>query len=116
MGNISDKTRNGAMLSKIKTIFLPEVLKDLVYVADCSFPADGNLEAAGDDVRFISRMPATFGMVSKVIREAWDAGRWELVDSYASRKETAEHWVYETVRKISGKTFEFIAVCSSSMD
>jgi hypothetical protein len=33
-GNSSDKTWNGAMLEKVKTVFPPEVLRDLIHVAD----------------------------------------------------------------------------------
>lgn len=70
-GNSSDKTWNKTMLSKVKTMFPPEALKDMIYVANCSFITEDNLKVAGDKVKFISRMPATFGVVSKVIREAW---------------------------------------------
>lgn len=97
-------------------MFPPEVLEDLIYVADCSFVTDDNLGAVGDDVKFISRMPATFGVVSKVIKQAWDSDQWVFSGFCASRKEAAEYWVYETVDKVGGKDFRLAVVWSSSMD
>ncbi len=94
----------------------PEVLEDLVYVADCSFLSDDNLRVVGDEAKFISRMPATHGEVSKVIKEAWDADQWAFAGSCASRKEAAEYWVQETVHKIGRQDFRFSVVRLSGMD
>jgi transposase len=115
-GNSSDKTWNRKTLGKVKTMFAPEVLKDLIYVADSSLVTDENLKEAGGQVRFISRMPATYGLVAETIKKAWDLDLWELVGSHASRKEAAEYWVYETVHRINEIDYRLIAVCSSSLD
>jgi hypothetical protein len=39
-GNSSDKTWNGATLEKVKTVFPPEVLRDLIHVKDSPTPID----------------------------------------------------------------------------
>ncbi len=72
-GNPSDKTRNRKTLGKVKAMFLPEVLKSLIYVADCSLVTDENLKEAGNQVRFISRMPATYGLVAETVKKASDS-------------------------------------------
>lgn len=115
-GNSSDKTWNRKTLGKGKTMFPPEIPKDLIYVADSPLVTDDNLKEAGDQVKFISRMPATYGLVAETIREAWDSDAWEPAGSYASRKKAAEYWVYETVRRIGEIDYRLIAVRSSSLD
>ncbi len=115
-GNSSDKAWNRTMLGKVKTMLPPEVLKDLIYVADCLLVTDYNLKEAGDQVKFVSRMPATYGLVAETIKEAWDSDLWEPAGSYASRKEAAEHWVYETAHRIGEIGYRLIAVRSSSLE
>lgn len=115
-GNSSDKTWNRKALGKVKTMFPPEILKDLIYVADSSLVTDENLKEAGNQVKFISRMPATYGLVAETIKKAWDLDLWEPAGSYASRKEAAEYWVYETVHRMGEIDYRLIAVRSSSLD
>ena len=115
-GNSSDKTWNRKTLGKVKTMFPPEILKDLIYVADSSLVTDENLKEAGNQVKFISRMPATYGLVAETIKKAWDLDLWEPAGSYASRKEAAEYWVYETVHRTGEIDYRLIAVRSSSLD
>ena len=97
-------------------MFPSEILKDLIYVADSSLVTDDNLKEAGNKVKFISRMPAAYGLVGKTIKKAWGLDLWEPAGSYASRKEAAEYWTYETVHRIGEIDYRLIAVRSSSLD
>lgn len=90
-GNSPDKTWNRKTLGKVKTLFPSEVLKDLIYVADYSLVTDYNLKGAGDQVKFISRMPATYGLVDETIKKAWDSDLWEPAGSCVNDNPILDH-------------------------
>lgn len=51
---------------KVKTVFPPEVLRDLIHVADSFLVTYDNLEDAGADIKSMSPMPAAYGPVLPV--------------------------------------------------
>lgn len=116
-GNGSDKKWNGVTIARLKDLFPKEVLKDLIYVADSSFVTEGNLEeAAKHEVKFVSRVPATFAVTSELIEKAWEEDKWESIGGFSSQKGAAHYWACEYPHKIAGRDYRFIVVRSSSMD
>ena len=116
-GNESDKEWSGGAIARFKDLFPKEALKDLIYVADSSFVTEANLEeAAKQEIKFVSRVPATFALVGELIGKAWEEDKWEPIGCFSSKKGAAHYWAQEYLHKIAGREYRFIVVRSSSMD
>ena len=54
-------------------------------------------------------MLVTHELVSETIKKALNSDCWEPAGSYASHKEVAQYWIYETVHRIGEPYYWFIA-------
>jgi transposase len=122
-GNTSDKTANNAILTNISKRMADVGLKAgaCIYIADSAMITEDNLKAIGDDLLFISRLPATYNECGRVIAEAVKNDSWDEVGSIAQTKPTAHrpatHYkVYETEVVLYGKTYRAVVVHSSAHD
>ena len=61
-------------------------------------------------------MLGTYGLVAKIIKEAWNSDHWEPAGFHASRQGAAEYWAHETVHRIGEPYCRLILARSSSMD
>ena len=95
-GNASDKTLNNELLGGVSKHMARHGLKPgaFVYVADSAFVTPDNLEKSRDkNVKFLTRLPATYKACSRAISEAVIAENWidfgELNQTPATKKRPA---------------------------
>jgi len=122
-GNTSDKTANNAILTHISKRMADVGLEAgaSIYIADSAMITEDNLKAIGNDLLFISRLPATYSECGRVITEAVKKDSWEEVGAIAQTKPTAHrpatHYkTYETEVVLYGKTYRAVIVHSSAHD
>ena len=122
-GNASDKTLNNELLSTISKHMAHHGLSKnaFVYVADSAFVTKENLKKAGDQTKFVSRLPATYKECSRVIQEAVQRNAWvdigQLAETKGSKKRPAAHYkVYDSTVTFLGRSYRAIVVHSSAHD
>jgi transposase len=92
-----------------------------VYIGDSAMVTETNLKVMGDDIRFISRLPATYNECDRVISEAVEKDEWEdlgvLAETGATvKRPSAVYKAFESKIVLYGKTYRAIVVHSSSHD
>jgi len=91
-GNEDDKTISRAILSRISSYMAKYEIDDkgYIYTGDCSMVTGDNLAFMGGldnpEVKFISRMPATFGMVDTLTKEAVSENMWAGIGILSEEK------------------------------
>jgi hypothetical protein len=116
-GHRSDKTLNAEMIDRLVQALTPEQLRDLIYVADSALVTGPNLarlERAG--IRFVSRCPETFAVVTAAKAAAWAADAWIPVGRLALRADGATYWASEQSGLIEGRTYRLVVYRSSASD
>jgi transposase len=123
-GNASDKTLNNELLGGISRHMARHGLEPgaFVYVADSAFVTPDNLQKAQDNnVKFITRLPATYKECSRAIAEAIAADDWIDFGTLNKKRATlkrpaAEYRGYETTVDLYGQPYRAIVVHSSAHD
>jgi transposase len=123
-GNASDKTLNNELLAGVSRHMARHGLKPgaFVYVADSAFVTPANLEKAKDkNVKFLTRLPATYKECSRAISGAVCADDWidlgKLNQTPATKKRPAAYYRgFETTVELYGETYRAIFVHSSAHD
>jgi transposase len=123
-GNSSDKTLNNELLGGVSKHMARHGLKPgaFVYVADSAFVTPGNLEKAKEkNVKFLTRLPATYKECSRAISDAVFADNWvdfgKLNETAATLKRPAASYRgYETRVELYDETYRAIVVHSSAHD
>ena len=122
-GNGSDKTINNVILSNISKHMAQNGIEPggFVYIADSAMVTAKNLSVIGDQVLFISRLPATFKACPEAITAAVDADRWQdlgvLSVTRPTKKRPAAHYkAYETQVVIKNKPYRAVVIHSSAHD
>ena len=123
-GNASDKTLNNVLLGGVSKHMARHGLKPgaFVYVADSAFVTPDNLEKSmQENVRFLSRLPATYKECARAITEAVSADTWmefgNLNETPATQKRPAAYYRgFETTVTLYGETYRVIVVHSSAHD
>lgn len=107
-GNGSDKTLNADMLAALADHFSPEQLQQLVYVADFALVTGPNLATlATQDLRFVSRLPETFGAA---------AATWIPVGRMGVRADAATYHAAEQTAVIDDRSYRLVVYRSSHLD
>lgn len=76
-GNHSDKRGNAEAIDELVATLSPEALRATMYVADSALCTGPNLQKMREvGLRFVTRLPDTFGAVEAVKRQAWAENRW----------------------------------------
>jgi transposase len=122
-GNASDKKLNNGLLTEISKK-LADVGIDpagSIYIADSALVTEENLRLMGDETRFISRLPATFGEHQRLIEQAVQNGSWQdygiLAATAPTRNRPGVHYRgCETTVTLYGQTYRAIVVHSSAHD
>lgn len=71
-GNLDDKKWNKNLIENLAENIMPEILKDMVYVADSALVTSVNLSLIEKQkLKFISRLPNTFNLASELIEKAF---------------------------------------------
>ena len=123
-GNASDKTLNNELLGGISKHMARHGLQPgaFVYVADSAFVTPGNIETAKDkNVKFLTRLPATYKECGRAISDAVIADNWidfgNLNQTPATQKRPAAHYRgVDTTVDLYGETLRAIVVHSSAHD
>jgi len=122
-GNGSDKTINNEVLSTISKHMADHGIKKqgFIYIADSAMVTRKNLEEIGDDIQFISRMPATYNECSRLIKQGIEKNDWDelgtLADTKGSEKRPASVYkTWETEAVLYGKSYRAVVVHSSAHD
>jgi transposase len=123
-GNASDKTLNNELLGGVSKHMARHGLKPgaFVYVADSAFVTPDNLERSKDkNVKFLTRLPATYKECGRAISDAVAADDWTdfgtLNQTPATKKRPAACYRgHETTVEIDGETYRAIVVHSSAHD
>ena len=123
-GNASDKTLNNALLSGISRHMARYGLEPgaFVYVADSAFVTPDNLQKAQDnDVKFVTRLPATYNECGRAIAQAVAADDWidigKLNETQATLKRPAAYYRgYETTVDLYEAPYRAIVIHSSAHD
>ena len=123
-GNASDKTLNNELLGGVSRHMARHGLEPgaFIYVADAAFVTPDNLAKAKDkNVKFLTRLPATYKECHRAISDAVAADSWvdlgELNQTPATKKRPAAYYRgFETTVALDGKTYRAIVVHSSAHD
>jgi len=122
-GNASDKSVNNDVLSEISKYMAAHGLSTgaFIYIADSAAITKKNLKTIGQDILFISRLPATFKECDRAIKEAVAKDAWEDVGVIAQTKPTAKrpaayYKSYETEVTLYGESYRAVVIHSSAHD
>ena len=123
-GNASDKTLNNELLGGVSRHMARHGLKPgaFVYVADSALVTPDNLEKAKDrNVKFLTRLPATYKACGRAISEAVFADDWidigELNQTPSTTKRPAAVYRgFETTVELYDEAYRAIVVHSSAHD
>lgn len=123
-GNASDKTLNNELLGNISRHMAKHGLGPgaFVYVADSAFVTPANLKSADQkQIRFLTRLPATYNECSRAIRQAVTADDWidigTVNQTHATAKRPAAHYrIFETKVELYERSYRALVVHSSAHD
>ncbi len=122
-GNASDKTINHRVLSEVSRHLKAHGVEEgaFIYIADAAMVTEANLAQAGEQTRFITRMPATYNEHERVVLSAIEADRWTEVGRIAQTRPTknrpgAEYRVHESTVTLYGTQYRAVVVHSSAHD
>jgi transposase len=120
-GNTSDPAWNNLNLKALQKELPLETLRRVTYVADSKLVTPQNLallDQAG--IRFVSRLPDTYGLVGQLKRKALADGILEdkrpfVLARAADPKRAAQYRVRKYVDRLDGRIYAFVAVASSAL-
>jgi len=121
-GNEDDKTISKGILSRIASYMAKYGIEanGYIYTGDCCMVTGGNLAITGGtgdpEVKFISRMPATFGAVGTSISEAVSKNMWNSIGMLSEEEESAYYKSYEKEITINGRTYRAVVIHSDFYD
>jgi transposase len=122
-GNGSDKTSNNGILTAISAHMAQFGVLDgeFIYSADSALITEENLKTIGDDLLFISRLPASYHECQRVIKEAVNADRWDAIGISAETRPTknrpgTSYRAYEAEVELYGTSYRAVLIHSSAHD
>ena len=123
-GNASDKTLNNELLGGVSRHMARHGIKPgaFVYVADSAFVTPDNLKKSKEkNVKFLTRLPATYKECSRAISDAVAADNWidfgKLNQTPATPKSPAAYYRgFETDVELYGESYRAVVVHSSTHD
>ena len=122
-GNASDKIVNNEVLTAISKYMADNGIKKegFIYIADSAMVTRKNLEKIGDDIQFISRLPANYKECSHLIKAAIAGDKWIELGRLSQTVETqkrpaAVYKAWESMVVINDKIYRAVVVHSSAHD
>jgi transposase len=123
-GNASDKSLNNELLTNISRYMTEHGLPPgaYVYVADAAFVTEDNLSKAdGNQIWFLTRLPATYNECGRVIHDAVASDQWIDIGPLAeeptgAKRPTDRYRVYDGTVELYGRSYRAIVVNSSAHD
>jgi transposase len=122
-GNASDNKLNNEELQRISRLMRPlkNNISELLYVADCKVIAPDNMRHL-NQMRFVSRFPATYKEHDLAIGRAMEADDWEELGILAETPSTsknrprASYRAHETAVAMEGKSYRALVVQTAALD
>ena len=116
-GNVSDKSWNFEYIEKLASTLTPEMLNEVIYVADSALVTEANLKKLKEhNLKFISRLPGNFSLEEELKDRAWAENDFTELGSFSSRKDAASYRCRELSGNIKGEQYRFLVVYSSKLD
>lgn len=121
-GNETDNAWEHDALTWAKSLVDEKARGDALYCADSSLVTKDNLDHLADlGYRFVSRLPATFGLLSELKEKAIAAApaSWQAVGDIAQVKRKTPRSVYrihDTTVEIEGRRYRFLVVHSGWLE
>lgn len=116
-GNTDDKTWNFDFIEKLASSLKPEVLQEIIYVADSALVTEDNLNRLEDySLKFISRLPGNFALEKELKARAWAGDAFEEMGAFSPKKDAAIYLYREFPGEIGQKQYRFLVVHSSKLD
>ena len=116
-GNLDDKTWNKQLLANLPDHFTVEELEKIIYVVDSAAVTQTNLELIQEhNLKFISRLPATFSLASELIEKAFASRGWTELGQVSPGKKKASYRVQVFTEDLYGREYRFVVVHSSHLD
>ena len=122
-GNASDKKLNNGLLTEISKKLADVGIEPAnpITIADSALVTAENLRLMGDETRFISRLPATYGDHQRLIERAVQSQSWQdygiLAATEPTRNRPGVHYRgFETSVTLYDQTYRAIVVHSSAHD
>ena len=122
-GNGSDKTINNEILTAISSRMATFGLAEgaFMYIAASALFTEANLKAIGDDILFMSRLPASDKACQRVIGEAVRQDAWEeigmLAETPPTKNRPGTHYRgYDTEVELYEKRYRAVVIHSSAHD
>jgi len=123
-GNEDDKTISKGILKRISAYMADYGIdsEGFIYTGDCVMVTEPNLAFMGGlnnpKVKFISRMPATFGVVDTLIKEAVVKNDWSSIGMLSEeiKKQSASYRSYERDVSIGTNKFRAAVIYSDYYD
>jgi len=121
-GNANDNEWEHEALHWVKSLVDEKARGEVLYCADSSLVTKDNLEhMAILGYRFVSRLPATFGVLGAVKEKALASagGDWQNVGDVAQvkrKRPRSTYRTYETKGEVEGREYRFLVVHSSWLE
>jgi len=122
-GNASDKTINNEVLTSISKYMAENGIEKegFIYIADSAMVTRKNLTKIGDDIQFISRLPATYKECLRLIKEAIAKDEWVELGKLSGTMETknrpaAVYKACESKAVLHGRPYRAVVIHSSAHD
>lgn len=113
-GNLDDKSWNKNLIENLAENITPEILKDMVYVADSALVTSANLSLIENQkLKFISRLPSTFNLASELIEKAFASEDWE---EYSLSEKKTSYRLKEFEAEVFGSRYRLVVVCPLNPD
>ncbi|MBC9786726.1 IS1634 family transposase [Heliobacterium chlorum] len=114
-GNTSDKAWNPEMIRELSEMVVHHVQHKVMYIADSAAVTPDSLHALHDQMYFVSRLPGTYGLTTKVKARAFAENQWVQVGPLNERNHAAEYKLWVTEDELEGHHYRFIVVQSTAL-
>ena len=116
-GNLNDKAWNFDFIEKLASNLTPQMLSEVIYVADSALVTAANLEKLkSHHLKFISRLPGNFALEEELKDKAWAEGDFTELGLFSGRKDAASYRYRELTGTIGEQNYRFLVVHSSKLD
>jgi len=116
-GNMDDKSWNFDYIEKLAQSLTPDMLSEIIYVADSALVTEPNLaKLKSNNLKFISRLPGNFDLEKELKQKAWQKDQFRELGTFSNRKDAASYRYQEFSGFISEDKYRFLVVHSSKLD
>ncbi len=115
-GNMDDSAWSRQAVMSTSSALAEEVRTTLLFVVDSKLVRQQTVEDLCEaDIRFVSRLPNTFGLERTIRAQALARDQWETVGVLGRQKDASTYRIQELPGTIRGKPVRLIVVHSSAL-